>query len=163
MTQKWDPRATEHVWPGQQPPAPPPPQRSMAVRLLIRLGVVVGGIVLLVSIANAGKSANTSSSNSTTNRAATPPAASTSTSPATLASTGPVSTFSDGFYEVGRDIIPGTFAAPGGRNCFWERSRDATGQSRITNEWSPGQGQVIVTTKAGEYLKVSDCGTWTKR
>jgi hypothetical protein len=76
---------------------------------------------------------------------------------------GPRSTFGDGTYQVGVDVVAGTFVAPGGGNCYWARNADASGESIIANEWKPDQGQVIVTAKEGEFLEVSDCGTWTKR
>jgi hypothetical protein len=80
---------------------------------------------------------------------------------------GPVSTFTDGVYEVGRDITAGTYIAPGGADgggCYWKRLSSLSGgvDSIIANDLTHG-GQVLITVNSGEYLQVKDCGTWTKR
>lgn len=80
---------------------------------------------------------------------------------------GPVSTFSDGVYEVGRDIAAGTYMAPGGPDgggCYWKRLSSLAGgvDSIIANDLTHG-GQVLITVNSGEYLQAKDCGTWTKR
>jgi hypothetical protein len=89
------------------------------------------------------------------------------TAQAAPAASTPVSTFSDNVLQVGRDIEPGTYVAPGAASndsCYWERATSPSGglDSIIANDRTRG-GQVIVIVKPGEYLKVEGCGVWTKR
>jgi len=154
MTQQQDPQVTEPVVPAKA-------RGFFGLPWLARVGIVIGVFAGLVIVGRGASPTPTTTAGSPSPRYL-PPASQTA-GPTVAAPLAPRITFGDGFYEVGRDVAAGTFVAPGGRNCFWARERDATGHSTIANEWSPGQGQVIVTAKAGEYLKVSDCGTWTKR
>jgi len=76
--------------------------------------------------------------------------------------TGPQATsFGDGVYAVGIDIAPGTYSAPGGTNCYWERDSDLTGNSNsiIANDTPTGPVTVpIAPTDKG--FKTAGCGTW---
>lgn len=91
--------------------------------------------------------------------ATTPPA---TTRPATTQA-GPKTTFGNGQYRVGTDIAAGTYVAPGGSNCYWERQRTFGGSGVgdiIANDLSSG-GQVVVTIAASDIgFKTSGCGTW---
>lgn len=40
---------------------------------------------------------------------------------------GPATAFGPGVYTVGTDIQPGTYSAPGGSNCYWERLSSLSG------------------------------------
>lgn len=95
----------------------------------------------------------------TTTRATLPP---TTAAPTTAA--GPKTTFGNGQYRVGVDIAPGTYVAPGGSGCYWERQATFGGGSLgdiIANDLSRG-GQVVVTIAASDKgFKTSGCGTWT--
>ncbi len=72
------------------------------------------------------------------------------------------STFGDGIRVVGRDINPGTYTAPGGSRCYWERMGDLTGGNILANDYAT-QGQVVVTILSSDAGFTSrDCGTWTK-
>jgi hypothetical protein len=70
--------------------------------------------------------------------------------------------FGEGAYIVGRDIVPGTYRSSGGNNCYYERLRDFTGglNSIIAN--GNTNAPTIVTiqpTDAG--FQSQDCGSWT--
>ncbi len=98
-----------------------------------------------------------------TTRATSAPTTAPPTTPApatTLA--GPKTTFGPGTYRVGVDIAPGTYVAPGGTGCYWERQSVFGGgfDAIIANEASSG-GQVVVTVSASDKgFKTSGCGTW---
>lgn len=129
---------------------------SYPARLVVALGIVVA----LVLAYKAGMANGPV-------RVVPAPAVAAPVAQAEPAATGPVSTFSDGVYEVGRDIAAGTYVAPGGTNgvtCYWKRSSTADGDtdSIIANDVTKA-GQVLVTVKAGEFLQVKDCGAWAKR
>lgn len=90
------------------------------------------------------------------------------TTPApTVATTapGPKTSFGNGTHRVGVDIAPGTYVAPGGSGCYWERQSVFGGSgvdAIIANEFARG-GQVVVTIAATDKgFKTSGCGTWTK-
>src|SRR5215217_7541608 len=71
--------------------------------------------------------------------------------------------FSDGTYQVGTDIQPGTYRNSGGRNCYWERLRGFDGgmNAIIANGGSNNPSIVtIAPTDAG--FQSQGCGTWTK-
>jgi hypothetical protein len=72
--------------------------------------------------------------------------------------------FSDGTYQVGTDIQPGTYRTrEGSPNCYYERLRDFTGgmNSIIANGITNNPSIVtIAPTDAG--FQSQNCGTWTK-
>ncbi len=92
----------------------------------------------------------------------------TTTAPALVTTTtaaGPKTAFGNGQYRVGTDIAAGTYVAPGGSSCYWERQSTFGGAGSadiIANDLSSG-GQVLVTISASDKgFKTSGCGTWTK-
>lgn len=129
---------------------------STPMRLLLFVVIAVGLVYVVPRLGGTESVATPTTS----------PPAKASAAPVT-GQIGPVSTFSDGVYEVGRDIPPGRYAAPGGSptvSCYWERTSDpSAGMDGVLDNDRTRGGQVIVTVKAGEFLKVEDCGTWTKR
>lgn len=75
----------------------------------------------------------------------------------------PTAPFGDGEYIVGTDIAPGTWTAPGGPDCYWQRESGFSGgfDSIIAND--VGVTTPVVTidpTDAG--FTTEDCGTWTR-
>lgn len=167
---QWDPKDSEHVWPGMAPPTPQPPQGPkpearglFGLPWLARIAIVIGVFAAIVVI---GRTGATPTSSSTSARPYVPPAVTKSFAPPVAAPAVPMTTFTDGTYEVGRDIAAGTYVAPGAtdRGCYWQRSSSADGtvKSIIANDNNFG-GQVIVSVSAGEFFLVKNCGTWTKR
>jgi hypothetical protein len=73
-------------------------------------------------------------------------------------------TISDGMHEVGVDVKAGQYktSVPEGASCYWERSRDDSGDSTIANELQDGPARQSVTIKKGEFFKTEDCGTWKR-
>ncbi|PFG18265.1 hypothetical protein ATK74_2849 [Propionicimonas paludicola] len=64
----------------------------------------------------------------------------------------------DGLLEVGTDIKPGTYVAPGGSLCEWDR--EDRGFS-VLGAGPNSDGQVIVTINPGDrYFYNRGCGTW---
>ena len=89
----------------------------------------------------------------------TPP----SSAPTTTAPSGPVSTFSDGMWQVGSGIAPGTYQAPGGKNCYWELAPAFGANTTGLIEDNKPSGQVIVTILSTDAeFSTQGCGTWTK-
>ena len=71
--------------------------------------------------------------------------------------------FGEGTYIVGVDIAAGTWTAPGGSSCYWERLSGFGGQLSdvISNDF--GTASPVVAISAGDAgFKSSHCGTWTK-
>jgi hypothetical protein len=157
--------------PPAPPPQPPPdPPSKVWIALAKRLGLIIGGVVLLGIIVQAtnGTRSTPATPSAGASAARTVEAAPLTTfrAPTEAAPVGPLSTFSDGVYEVGRDIHAGSYVAPGaqGPSCYWERATDPSAglDAIIANDRTRG-GQVLISVKAGEFLKVDGCGTWTKR
>jgi hypothetical protein len=76
---------------------------------------------------------------------------------------GPLSEFSDGLFEVGKDVQPGTYRTdgPDGSNsggCYWSRS-DARGnviQNGVVNDGG------AVTVRPGERIDSAGCLPWRR-
>ena len=71
----------------------------------------------------------------------------------------PKTTFSDGTYQVGVDIAPGTYRSAGGTNCYWKRPRSLDTSDIIDNNGSPGP-QVVGIQPSDAAFFSHDCGTW---
>jgi hypothetical protein len=72
--------------------------------------------------------------------------------------------FSDGMYQVGTDIQPGTYRTrEGSPNCYWERLRNFSGGMNgiLANGGTSAPGIVTIEpTDVGFHSE--GCGTWTK-
>lgn len=68
---------------------------------------------------------------------------------------------SDGVWQVGTDIDPGTYkaGAPVGSDCYWAIMN---GDNIVQNDL-PGGGYPQATVSVGQQLKIQDCGTWVKQ
>ncbi|WP_225652190.1 hypothetical protein [Streptomyces pseudogriseolus] len=74
----------------------------------------------------------------------------------------------DGQYLVGDDMQAGTYKTAGPEkgsiieNCYWARTKDASGEfgAIIANDNLQGQGRV--TVNKGEYFETNGCQEWTK-
>jgi hypothetical protein len=74
----------------------------------------------------------------------------------------------DGQYLVGEDMQAGTYKTAGPDrsglidNCYWARTKDASGEfgAIIANDNLQGQGRV--TVNKGEYFETNGCQEWTK-
>lgn len=71
------------------------------------------------------------------------------------------STFSDGTYEVGIDIVPGTYHTDGaGDLCYFHTSVNG---DDIADQVVGNGPQTVVVPAGVRFVKSSSCGTWTKR
>jgi hypothetical protein len=85
------------------------------------------------------------------------------TSDLSAVTSSPTAPFGSGTYIVGTDISAGTWQAPGGSSCYWERLSGFSGEFEdiIANDF--GSTSPIVTIAAGDRgFKTSECGTWSK-
>lgn len=77
----------------------------------------------------------------------------------------PVATsFGDGAHIVGKQVKAGTYTAPGGEDCFWERLGDLSGETeaRLGYGLPIHTGPVAVTVKKTDAaIAVQGCGTFT--
>ncbi|MGY0235950.1 hypothetical protein [Longispora urticae] len=75
---------------------------------------------------------------------------------------GPLTSFRDGTYVVGKIIAPGTYkTAPEAKDCYWERT--TSGGGVIANDFVTFAPQgVTVTIRSGEGFVSEGCGAWTK-
>lgn len=73
-----------------------------------------------------------------------------------------IATFGPGTQIVGRDIAPGTYRAPGGDFCYWERLSGFNGTlgNIIANELSRGP-QIVTISATDKGFDSTRCGTWT--
>jgi hypothetical protein len=72
-------------------------------------------------------------------------------------------TFGDGSWLVGIEISPGTYQAPGGEGCYWERLKGFGGtvDDIIANHFGGGR-QVVTIGISDKGFKTSGCGRWSK-
>ena len=69
----------------------------------------------------------------------------------------------DGTWQVGTDIQPGTYRAPGGGTCYWEiRTKPDNGNGSTDGIKDNGlsDSNPVVTLASGEWFKTRSCGTW---
>lgn len=76
---------------------------------------------------------------------------------------GGVRNFGDGTYRVGSDIDPGTYRAPGGNSCYWERLSGFGGDLNdiITNEVAV-KNPVVTIEASDAGFSTDGCGTWER-
>ena len=78
--------------------------------------------------------------------------------------TSPTAQFGDGVFIVGTDISAGTWSAPGGSGCYWERLSGFSGNLSdvIANDF--GTTTPVVTISSSDVGFTSGgCGVWTKQ
>jgi len=74
----------------------------------------------------------------------------------------PLSPFGDGTYIVGVDIAPGTWSAPGGPTCYWERLSGFSGDfaELLANDLPPGNAVVTISADDAGF-STHGCGEWS--
>ena len=68
-----------------------------------------------------------------------------------------------GTYRVSTDLLPGTYAAPGGSGCSWQRLSNFTGSaaSVIAQNLNPGVSpQVTIASTDAGFKTTIQCGGW---
>jgi hypothetical protein len=78
--------------------------------------------------------------------------------------TSPIAPFGDGMFIVGTDIGAGTWSAPGGTGCYWERLSGFSGElsDLIANDF--GTISPLVTIFGSDVGFGSErCGMWTRQ
>lgn len=180
--QQWPP--TVGIPPQRQ--APPAPPRKPRTGWKVTVGVIAGLIVGLAIGGNTSRpvasTAGTAGSSAPSASVAAPApalapastvvpapvsAAVPAPAPEPAAPVGPLTSFSDGTYEVGADIAPGKYKTPGPGStdildsCYMEvgdGSGSISGIDQNDNLTGPG----VVTLKKGKVFKVRGDCTWTK-
>lgn len=143
-------------------PAMPPVKPKRKVWPWVAGGVATVAVLAAVSGGNGSSPSSTAASGTSTASHGLFSSAddtTTSTAPA-----GPRTSFGDGQYLVNTQIVPGTYQAPGGSNCYWERQSNLSGKfdGIIANDWVPGGGSVLVTIDPSDVgFKAKGCGTFT--
>jgi hypothetical protein len=161
---------SQHTYGNPVRPAPNPmparPTEPMTKASKVA-ATLVGGAVLLVLAAVFGDLLNVTGTSSATDAAtsASRPVATVAgarTRPVEKAP--PVATsFGDGAHIVGKQIKAGTYTAPGGPDCFWERLGDLTGVIDARLGYSLlSEGPTAVTIKPTDAaISARGCGTFT--
>lgn len=83
--------------------------------------------------------------------------------PWTPASVTPISDrrIGEGLHVVGADVVAGTYRAPGGRGCHWERLSSVTGASDETIANADPVGATFVIINADDKaFRTRHCGIW---
>ena len=75
-----------------------------------------------------------------------------------------LSTFSDGTYEVGVDIIPGTYTTSGDSlsTCRWRRLSDFTWNSGVIIEVVASGTKIVTVTESDKGFASIGCGKWER-
>jgi hypothetical protein len=152
--------------PVQQPPKKPKrfgwPTVIVTAVVALSFGGIVGGIV-----GGSGDGTATTAEPDATVTVTEPAddeSASKAPSPKKTTEPKPADTISDGIHEVGVDVKAGKYktSVPEGELCYWDRSRDDSGDSTITQVLQEGPSHQSVTLKKGESFETEDCGTWKR-
>ena len=71
------------------------------------------------------------------------------------------SSFGNGTWQSGVDYIPGTYSAPGGGGCYWEKLNGPSGGglNNIIDNGGFDRNQIVSVDSP--YFHTSGCGTWT--
>lgn len=70
--------------------------------------------------------------------------------------------FGDGAWQVGVDIVPGTYTSSGGPDCRYHLQAAVTGGDIAASTVTPGPATVVLTEDAG-YVETSGCATWQRK
>jgi hypothetical protein len=188
----WSVAGSGTVVGGDIPPAPPSgrPEASgqprprkvrrwpwagagLVVGLAVGVGIGTGGAATATTTAARATVTVTAPAAAPRTVTVTAPAAAPQTVTVTAAPTteaapaGPLTTFSDGTYEVGTDIVAGKYKTPGPGStdildsCYMEVG-DGSGSLGGIDQNDNLTGPGVVTLKKGKVFKVSGGCTWTK-
>jgi hypothetical protein len=82
---------------------------------------------------------------------------------ANKAAPGARETMGDGTWRVGEEVVPGTYRAPGGGNCYWERLSNFAGDlgGIIANGFADRNPTVTIGSSDVGF-STDGCGTWTR-
>lgn len=153
----------------------PAPQRRSRGRALLTHGLVAVVALAIGAGAGGGKgnAATTTAAPAptvtvtVTAKAAAPRTGSGTAGGGTGTSAAATTVAGDGEYLVGQDMQPGTYRTAGpsdgsGGNCYWQRSKDASGSvdSIIANDNLAGSG--LVTVSKGEVFESTGCQNWVR-
>lgn len=72
------------------------------------------------------------------------------------------SSFGDGTFQSGVDYLPGTYTAPGGSGCYWEKLNGPSGGgiNNIIDNGGFNKNQIVSVDSP--YFSSDGCGTWTR-
>jgi hypothetical protein len=72
------------------------------------------------------------------------------------------SSFGNGTWQSGVDYIPGTYEAPGGGGCYWEKLKGPSGGgiNNIIDNGGFNKNQIVSVDSP--YFHTEGCGTWTR-
>lgn len=72
-------------------------------------------------------------------------------------------TIENGTWRVGEEVAPGTYRAPGGGSCYWERLSGFSGDLDDIIANGVAERNVTVTIAPSDVgFHTNDCGTWTQ-
>ncbi|MET7691942.1 hypothetical protein ABZT06_28845 [Streptomyces sp. NPDC005483] len=129
----------------------------MGMKGKVALGAVVGVLVIGVVSANAGNQGDGGTSGGTGKGSSASAKREAGVAEKKAAVSG------DGDFQVGSDIKPGTYRTTGNSDgmCYWERAKDASGETDSLLANDNVTGTSYVTVKATDKLfKSSDCNDW---
>lgn len=167
------------TWP-YQPPAPtahaaPAPKGR---KVLKRVGMAGAFLVTFLFGYSVGDQPDAASTSSYSAPAASAPAYDSlptyeapapAVEQAPVLPSGPLTTFSDGTYEVGVDVEPGRYKTPGSggsgifESCYWERASNDSGEFSAIKANDNITGPGSITVKSGEFVKTNGGCVWTKQ
>lgn len=72
-----------------------------------------------------------------------------------------LTSFGDGTWQVGVDVLPGTYTSAGGPDCRHAFRAAVTGSDIVAGTVDPGPAAVVLAEASG-YFDTAGCGTWTR-
>lgn len=135
-------------------------------------GMAIAGLVLgimafviqMVILAAMSSAANQVSKDLHNLPAPFPPSAG---APAQPVQSGPLTSFDDGTYVVGKEVLPGSYKTSGstinGLPCYWGRLKDTSGNfSAIIANGNPTGPTTVTISHSDGAFQTTGCNTWQK-
>lgn len=73
-----------------------------------------------------------------------------------------MSSFGDGTWQANVDYLPGTYSAPGGSGCYWEKLNGPSGGGLNNIIENGGFNKNQIVSVDSPYFSTDGCGTWTR-
>lgn len=73
-----------------------------------------------------------------------------------------LSSFGNGTWQANVDYLPGTYSAPGGASCYWEKLQGPSGGGINNIIENGGFNKNQIVSVDSPYFSTSGCGTWTR-
>jgi hypothetical protein len=136
-----------------------------ALKIFLVAAVSIIALIVIVSVAAVSTSKTPNGVIASPSPANAAPVTQTATPPSPPpAPAGPATTFGDGTYLVGTDVVAGSYKTTGASpGCYWQLEKNLSGDYSALVKNGFSQGPDRATLAAGQYFNTSGGCTWVKQ